>query len=151
MKFHCCRTHMHPPGRPVTKWPVLQPFPGCFYSLELNRLSNRWNQYRSSLTFCFSNKFLVSIVFDLTEISPFLHVYVLCESTCRVRRQDWFHCISKIYKYWVIELLMDFPRCSQEAFLKLILKAKFKFPLNIFKEVLAFNCVRSHWDQPIFA
>ena len=64
-------------------------------------------------------------IHKLTLLMTF--VYVLCESTRRVRRQDWFHCISKIYTYWVIELLMDFPRCSQEAILELILKAKFKF------------------------
>ena len=72
-----------------------------------------------------------SQIHKLTLLMTF--VYVLCESTRRVRRQDWFHCISKIYKYWVIELLMDFPRCSQEAILELILKAKFKFQPNIFR------------------
>ena len=33
---------------------------------------------------------------------------------------------------WEIELLIGFPRCSQGAILKLLLKAKFKFQPNIF-------------------
>ena len=56
--------------------------------------------------------------------------FALCESTRRARRQDRFHHISKICRYWVIELLMGFPRCSHEVFLKLVLKANFKFKFS---------------------
>ena len=61
-------------------------------------------------------KKLLNVFFLNDEIS-----FVLCESTHRARRQDRFHHISKIWRYWVIELLMDFPSCSQKVFLKLVL------------------------------
>ena len=58
------------------------------------------------------------------------YCFALCESTRRARRQDWFHCISEIYMYWVIELLMDFPRCSHEVNESLYwkLKPRVKWP-----------------------
>ena len=64
------------------------------------------------------------------RFSSFEIFLILCESTRRARRQDWFHCISEIYMYWVIELLMDFPRCSHEVNESLYwkLKPRVKWP-----------------------